>query len=133
MVLRTTAIRRWKIMFLFSYDASDWGRILDALIWADASDSIIEKVEGSISANGRNEGFCFSNPAIRRSVIGVGKTTTGPEVLNSTIHEITHLALHIAEEDKIDPYSEELAYLIGDISHSVSDIVCELSCPHCNR
>jgi hypothetical protein len=26
-----------------------------------------------------------------------------------------------------------LAYLCGDIASSVSDIVCSLSCPHCNK
>ena len=40
--------------------------------------------------------------------------------------------MHIAEEDGIDPYSEELAYLMGDISHDISYVVCELSCPHCS-
>lgn len=105
---------------------------MDALFWADAPDSIVEQVQTNVFAERRDEGFCFSNPSLRRSVLAIGKTSTGPEFLNTTIHEIIHLALHIAQEDGIDPYSEALAYLVGDITHEVSDIVCELSCPHCS-
>lgn len=52
--------------------------------------------------------------------------------MNTTIHEIAHVAMHIAEEDGIDPYSEDFAYAGGDIASTVSDIVCVLSCPHCS-
>lgn len=61
----------------------------------------------------------------------IGKTTTGPEFLDTTIHEITHITQDIAHTDNIDPFGEDFAYLAGDISHEISDIVCEMSCPHC--
>lgn len=133
MIARTTAIRRWKIMFLLSYDSTDWDRILDALLWAEAPDSLISKVERNVSAGRLNEGFCFSNGRLRRTVLGTGKATSGPEVLDSMVHEIIHICQHIAMEDRIDPFGEQFAYLGGDISREVSDIVCELSCPHCNK
>ena len=133
MEARFIEIRRWSVLFYFSFDTRDKERILDALVWADAPDSVLDKVSRSISAGKFNEGFCFSNPSLRVSVVGVGETNTGPEFLNTCVHEIAHVALHIAEEDGIDPYSEDLAYLMGDISREISDIVCEMSCPHCNR
>ena len=104
---------------------------MDALVWANAPDSIISKVSENISAGNFNEGFCFSNPLERKTVVGVGKTDTGPEFLNTTVHEVAHIAQHIAEEDGVDPFSEEFAYLIGNIMHDISDIVCEMSCPRC--
>lgn len=129
---RVTRINDWTIKFYFSFDIYDKEQILDALFWADAPNSLISKVSKNIDSESLNEGFCFSNPSLRRSVVAVGKTSTGPEFMNTTIHEIAHVAMHIAEEDGIDPYSEELAYLMGDISHDISYVVCELSCPHCN-
>ena len=131
MLVRRVNIRRWETLFYFSFDTYDRERILDALVWAQAPDSIISKVSENISAGFVNSGFCYSNAKQRRSVIGIGETSTGPEFMNTTVHEIVHLALHIAEQDMIDPYSEELAYLAGDITHEISDIVCEMSCPHC--
>ena len=133
MQARLIEIRRWNALFYFSFDNRDKERILDALVWAEAPDSILHKVSENISAGKLNEGFCYSNPELRVSIIGIGKARNGPQFFNSTVHEMTHLALHIAEEDGINPYSEELAYLMGDISKQIADIVCELSCPHCNN
>lgn len=132
MIARKVHIRHWTIQFLFSFDKHDMERILDALVWADAPASIIRQATERVGSGNLNEGFCFSNPKLRRSVVGVSETVSGPEFLNTTIHEIAHVAMHIAEEDGIDPYSEELAYLMGDISHDISYVVCELSCPHCS-
>lgn len=131
MKTRVIHIRHWSIVFLFSFDTYDEGTVLDSLLWADAPASIDFKVSDVVSAGYLDNGFTFSNPEIRRSVVGIGMTSTGPEFLNTTSHEITHIAQHIAEEDGIDPYSEEFAYLVGDITHEISDIVCEMSCPHC--
>lgn len=133
MIVRKINIRDWNVLFYFSFDTFDKGRILDALFWANAPASVTSQVSENISSGALDEGFCFSNPVDRRSIVAVGKTSTGPEFLNTTIHEIAHVAMHIAEEDGLDPYSEDLAYLVGDISHEISDIVCELSCPHCHR
>jgi len=133
MLIRKVHIRYWTILFLFSFDQYDMERIHEALVWADAPNSIISQVERNVQAGRLNEGFCFSNPSLRRSVVGVGMTSTGPEFLNSTAHEITHIAQHVAGEDGIDPLSEKFAYLTGDITSTISDIVCELSCPHCRH
>ena len=133
MVIRKVYIQQWSILFLFSFDQYDMDRIYDALLWAGAPNSVISHVEQNVHAGCLNEGFTYSEPSLRRTVVSVGKTSTGPEFMNTTVHEVAHVALHIAQEDKIDPYSEELAYLIGDITQGVSDIVCELSCPHCRK
>ena len=108
-------------------------RILDALIWADAPDSIISKVSENVSVGRLNEGFCYSNQIERKTVVGVGKTTTGAEFLDTTIHEIVHITQDVSRKDGIDPWGEDFAYLAGDISRGVSDVVCEMACPHCRH
>lgn len=133
MITREVHIRRWTIVFLFSFDTYDMERIYDALLWAEAPDSIVSQVSENVRAGRLDEGFTYSDPSLRRTVFAIGKTSSGPEVLDSTVHEIIHIAQHIAVEDGIDPLSEEFAYLGGDISRTVSDIVCELSCPHCSQ
>ena len=131
MLVRRISVRRWEIIFYFSFDADDKGRILDALVWADAPDSILSKVSESISAGRLNEGFCYSNPRQRKTVLGIGQSSTGPEFLDTTIHEIVHITQDIAHTDGIDPWGEDFAYLAGGISHEISYVVCEMSCPHC--
>ena len=133
MIVRKVRIHNWTILFLFSFDATDMERIYDALIWADAPDSIISKVSENVYAGRLNEGFTYSEPSLRRTVFATGMAENGPEVLDSVVHEIFHIVQHIAAEDGMDIYSEDAAYLAGDISREISDIVCELSCPHCRK
>lgn len=132
MLVRKVHIRYWTILFLFSFDQYDMERIYDALVWANAPNSIISKVERNVSSGRLNEGFTYSEPSLRRTVFATGKAESGPEVLDSMVHEIIHICQHIAIEDGMDPYGEHFAYLGGDISREISDIVCELSCPHCS-
>lgn len=119
-------------MFLFSFDRYDMERIYDALFWVNAPDSIIHQVSENVRAGYLNEGFTYSNPPIRRTVYGIGMASSGPQVLDSIVHEIIHIIQHVGQEDGIDPYGEEVAYLGGNISREISDIVCQLSCPHCH-
>ena len=133
MLDREINIRRWKTLFLFSFGTDDIERVFDALLWADAPESIVRKVSENVSAGRLDEGFCFSNPRIRMTVVGVGKTSTASEFLDTTIHEIVHVTQDIAHTDGIEPWGEDFAYLAGDISRCVSDIVCEMSCPHCRH
>ena len=133
MLDREINIRRWKTLFLFSFGTDDIERVFDALLWADAPESIVRKVSENVSAGRLDEGFCFSNPRIRRTVVGVGKTSTASEFLDTTIHEIVHVTQDLAHTDGIEPWGEDFAYLAGDISRCVSDIVCEMSCPHCRH
>ena len=131
-ITRKAHIRHWDILFLFSFDKSDIESIYEALIWAEAPNSIISKVSENVYAGRLNEGFTFSEPSLRKTVFASGKSTTGEEMFNTIVHEIVHIAQHISEEDGIDPLSEKMAYLCGDIAETVSDIVCKLSCPHCH-
>lgn len=108
-------------------------RIYDALLWADAPDSIISKVSENVYAGRLNEGFTYSEPSLRRTVFATGIAENGPEVLDSVVHEIIHICQHVAIEEGMDPFGEPFAYLGGHISREISDIVCELSCPHCSR
>lgn len=133
MISRLIQIRRWEVVFLFSFDIDDMEQIWDALSWADAPSSVVSKVSENVSAGRLDEGFTYSDPDLRRTVFGIGKTSSGPEVLDSTVHEIIHIVQHIAMEDGMDMFSESVAYLGCDISRTISDIVCELSCPHCRH
>lgn len=133
MIEREVHIQHWTALFLFSFDPQDAEDIEDALLWADAPHSIIATVRSNVLAGRLNEGFCYSNPLLRRTVYAIGKASSGPQVLDSIVHEIIHIVQHIGQADGLDPYGEQVAYLGGNISREISDIVCELSCPHCRE
>ena len=133
MIVRELAIHDWKIVFLFAFEEEDLDSVVEVLRWAHAPEYRIFRVEDKVRRGGLDTGFCFSNPRWRRTVFAIGLSSSGPEVLDSVVHEIIHITQHIAQEDDLDPYGEDVAYLGGDISRAISDVVCELSCPHCNR
>ena len=99
MLVRKIHIRYWTILFLFSVDQYDMERIYDALVWADAPNSIISKVERNVLSGRLNEGFTYSDPSSRRTVFATGVAESGPEVLDSVVHEIIHICQHVALED----------------------------------
>jgi hypothetical protein len=133
MITRWFVIHDWDIRCLFSFDKRDKAKVLDALFWADAPNSIVTQVSENINAGRLNECFCYSRPSLRRTVLGTGIAESGPEVLDSMVHEIFHICQHMAQEDGIDMFSEDAAYLAGDIAREISGIVCELSCPRCHK
>lgn len=133
MKYRKVKIHNWTIRFFFSFGKSDKAALLDALFGAEAPNSIIRRIMENMNAGHLNEGFCYSNPSLRCTVLGTGLAESGPEILDTMVHEIIHICQHIALEDGMDPYGEEMAYLGGHISREISDIVCELSCPRCHK
>lgn len=78
-----------------------------------------------------DSGFTYSNPDIRRSVMVIGKTSSGAQFLNSFVHELRHLIDDIAVADGMGMSGEAVAYLSGDTAMLVADIVSQLSCDHC--
>lgn len=78
-----------------------------------------------------NKGITFSNYNDRESIVVIGETSCSAEFANSYDHEKLHLAMHIARADNIDPFSEELAYLMGDIGFNMFKIAKMFLCEHC--
>ena len=134
MIHRTIHIDGWVADCWFSqgdYDAAD---ILFALEDCGAEESIIERVSHNMrEPYDHNTGFTYSNADMRRSVLVVGPTTSGEEFFDSLIHEMLHLASHIAKHYGYAVTEESFAYLIGDIARDLADIACKLSCPHCRN
>lgn len=76
-------------------------------------------------------GFTYSNPEFRESVVVIGSSSSGAEFLNSFVHELRHLTDDIAYTCGYPLRGEPAAYLAGDISMGLSDIVCVMSCEKC--
>lgn len=133
MLFRELKIRNWHILFICAIKNVDERDILGVLSSLDAPDDIISRVSENLIKKRLDEGFLYSNPSLRKSVAYIGPTSSGEEFLNTAIHEIYHLTQDIAKTDKLDPYGESTAYLAGDISSKLSDIVCRYSCDKCRE
>lgn len=80
-----------------------------------------------------NKGMTYSNTKERESIIIIGSTSCPAEFQHTFDHEKIHLAMHIAKYFEIDPYGEELAYLVGDIGLEMFPIAKKFLCEHCRE
>ena len=132
MIHRRIHIKDWKCdyWFLEEPDNQIW-YILSQLEDIGADDTILDKVVSLLED--KNTGFIFTNPEYNRSIIIVGKTTSGEEFLNTFIHETIHLTSIISSAYDEDIKGEKIAYMIGDACQMLADIICRLSCNHCRN
>lgn len=85
--------------------------IMDSL--CDCSPSEIQRAFLNITTR-VNSGFIKSFD--KRSVMVINKPTTLEEFINIFNHEKNHLEMHICDEFKINPHSEEAAELSGNLA-----------------
>ena len=68
-----------------------------------------------------NKGYTYSNLSRRESIVAI------LDIFNLSI------IMHIAKEDNINPFSEDLAYLVGDIGMQMFPIAKKFLCEHCRE
>jgi hypothetical protein len=133
MITRKVHINNWVCNFYFAIERYYIDEILICLKKIGASLNVRSRIRDKMLKDEVNGGFTYSNTSRRESVIVIGKTSNGAEFMNSFTHELRHLVDDIAKADNINTRGENVAYLTGDITKEVSDIVCKLSCNECRR
>ena len=132
MIHRALRVHDWTVDFLFAHRRNDPEGVLAFLLSYGAPPSLVEQAE-ELMASGPNCGFTFSNSDDRLCLSWIGPQTEGAEWVNTSVHEIVHIAIAIAQDEGIDTYTETFAYLVGDITQAVADIICRLACDHCRN
>lgn len=122
----------WLVRVYVAVDMIDADEIVTTLRQIGCRGKDIRNARKNVEKAGNN-GICYSNPKERISVMVIGMTTGADEFLNSMTHEISHLANHIALQDKISLEGEELCYLAGTIARMMYPFVRELLCEHCRE
>ena len=92
-----------------------------------------DEIEEDLTQHPYNNGLTYSNMRRRVSLIVIGLTETPDEFQNTYDHEKGHLAMHIAEEDRIDVFGEEFQYLVGEIGKQTFPIAKRFMCEHCRK
>lgn len=131
MITRTINILGWEAVFLFSSGRPDPEEVIGQLVGCDPPDSVILRVRSMLEGNRPDEGFTFSNPDMRRSLVYIGPTSSGREFLSSFCHELAHFVCDLCLEDGISLRGERVAYIQGETARRLSDVVCLFSCDHC--
>lgn len=108
----------WDVTAIYDFSCSHLSDLIDLLVELDCTNTTIKQIIKNLGDCRLNKGICFSNISSNKSIIVIGKSSSSEEFFNTLIHETFHLTLHISEKFNIDPFSEELAYLAGDLAES---------------
>jgi len=126
-------IGRWVADFLFAVKGYDEEGVLSCLYDIDAPYDVMQRANRIMESGRYNRGFTYSNPELRRAVVVVGPTTSGKQFVNTTAHEMYHLAVAIADSLGLDLKGESPAYLTGDTMQELIRVICEFGCDHCRQ
>lgn len=106
----------WEVDVYFYVTCFYLNDILNKLRNMGCSDEMLEDAYKNMSSCKLNTGITYSNVDEQRSLIVISSTSTPSQFMNSLFHEQYHLVTHIIEKFNIKPFSEEAAYLAGDIA-----------------
>lgn len=121
----------WNVKVFYVIDNGAAEFVLEELEEMGCSDEDLEAAEYVL--NSKNMGLTYSNVGDGESIIVISETTCPAEFQNTYDHEKLHLAMHIAKEFHIDPFSEDLAYLVGKIGFNMFQVAKKLMCEHCRK
>lgn len=121
----------WNVKVFYVVDSIPIDFIISELKDLGCSNTDIESAVNILDTNEDNKGITFSNDSTRNTVIVIGETSCPAQFAHSYDHEKHHLAMHIAKVDKIDPFGEELAYLVGEIGFQTFQMAKWFMCDHC--
>lgn len=113
----------WTVYLFFNSRPSDSDEILAYLRSFGCKGDNLYNANRSLKNGRKNEGLTYSNYQKRVSVLVVGQASSLDELMNSSAHEIDHLAKHIVEANGIDVFSEEASYLVGDLTQKIYTVI----------
>ena len=108
---------KWTVILFVDVDYDRYDIVESALTDILTPTNIIEEIYDTVGY-AYNSGFTFSNHYYRTSVVGINKTTSKDELIDTVIHEIDHVQGDICEYYGIELDSEPAAYLVGYLARS---------------
>lgn len=121
----------WNIHAFFAVSEYYVDEIMDMLWNIDCNSDTALKAFENMTSGRLNTGFCYSNYAQKESVMVVAKTTSAAQFANSLHHELVHLQSHIGKAFYLEPTSEDVAYLSGEIMMTIYPKIKHLLCDCC--
>lgn len=109
---------RWSVEVFIILSRPDIAEIISAVKRAGGSKKVLESAYTNLMED-FNSGFTYSSSKYRKSIMVVNRSSSMEEFINTYNHEKNHVEMHICEELGIDPYSEEAAYLSGNMAQQL--------------
>ena len=123
----------WHITAFYPITCYHVREIMAALYAIDCNRSDLATAYRNLSSGQVNNGLTFSNHALRESVVVFSKATDATQYFSTIVHELHHLATHIAKENGFDLEGEEVCYISGDIARVMHPVCKQFICDCCHK
>lgn len=121
----------WQVYAFYDTTEDNIDDIMECLYGIGCGANTAIQAYDNIADNRLNTGLTFSKD--RQSCIVLSRASNREEFAHTFCHELHHCAMHIAKEYKIDPYSEEPAYIIGDLGKEMLPFASKFLCSCCSK
>ena len=119
----------WKITCCYAVTHYEVEEILQTMERAGADDESLERAYENLSSGNLNTGLCYSGDG--ESVLVISCASSPAQFLNSLVHEIHHLASHIASALGYNQKGEDACYIAGETAGRMYKVVNKFLCEHC--
>lgn len=122
----------WTVNIYYDTAPKDADLIAGHIEHLGCSEEGIQRTYEQLSSGILNNGFTYTNRALKQSVMNLGRASSFAQFLNSFVHELHHLCTHIATAYGMDLEGEEVCYLAGYIAQKMYPVLlhyitnCEL-------
>lgn len=119
----------WKITCYYAVTHYEVEEILQTMERAGADDESLKRAYDNLSFGNLNTGLCYSGDG--ESVLVISCASSPAQFLNSLVHELHHLASHIASALGCDQKGEEACYIAGETAERMYKVANKFLCEHC--
>ena len=123
----------WNVRVYYAVDEYFISNILIDLVELGCEEDVYFKIKSLMESGKNNIGFTYSNSNKKATLMLIGIADSADEFQSTFDHEKNHLAMHICNLYKIDLFSEEYQYLIGEIGKKLFKVAKKFLCDHCRQ
>lgn len=120
----------WLATIVYIPSQRDLPSVAEALSSLGCPDSDINE-SLSMMTEEWNKGYTWSNPARRKSVTIIGRSSSWEQFFNTVHHETRHIVDEIMMAYDIMNYGEPPAYTQGEIGRQMAPVIRRIVCPCC--
>lgn len=134
MIRQTIYLERahgWKVTAFYAVTHYEVEEIMAKLIDAGCKGEHLQAAYENLSSGNLNTGLCYSGDG--ESVLVISCATSHAQFLNSLVHELHHMASHIASALGYDQKGEEVCYIGGETAEQMYPVAKKFLCEHCRN
>lgn len=121
----------WRVTCFYAVTHYETEAIMSDLERAGCRGKNLESAYENLSSGKLNTGLCYSGDG--ESVLVISCASSPAQFLNSLVHELHHMASHIASTLGYDQKGEEVCYIAGEAAEKMYPVASKFLCEHCRN